>query len=919
MLLAFAVDAAAWRAAHDGRTLPLPIQALSSDVPPLPADARRLQREWLDGAESDTARGEYLSALVYRFGDRSQMFELLSSDSMRQVAEVAALSNRHPGQGPLRVLDLAAGSGSMLLSVSRAAAQLGYAAQPLGVELNPRMAPLATATLYLAGLDADIQIANSLIDDPFHDLQVNLAISQPPFGLGWQGDSPQIEERHRAGWYPWGLPPHSDGSWLFASRLIEKLVPASLGGGRAVTFVASGALRSPSTSGIRERLLVEDFVETIIALPAGLTQASIPVFGVVFNNAKSPRRRGQIQLVDLRASSERSRLREAPRRLRPGALDALQHALQSTRDGVISRTVARDHFLKVRRLVSVVPRASGAAHQTLPHWRLDLPRDSDVETALQARYGPVEVKVDDSDQTQCDLDIETVFEPGARELQRWLKQAGWPATRLSALLTKPPTAIRTRPDRDEDVGGMVLLPTTESHPASLPTADEDDSGRRRLALRLDDTMVRPDFVVGWFNSPLGIEVRARAQAMASSGTVIHAMRTEPHTLLRFCDEVTVPVPPLTVQQDFAAAQARMDAAAGMANAARREAWSDPSSITDVCRRFDPLFDRSLTSWIVDLPYPVGSALWAYETTRQNPHAAHRQAFHVWEAYAAFFASVLLSALAQDPILKEDELPQLRQALAAAGLDITRVTFGTWSLIVQRLSSRFRSRLRNGDADDRSALLQTFGGISPAGLNRLLDSRIVDLIVDANGRRNAWTGHSGSVSESEMQSQTAYLTDRLDELRELVSGTWRELQCVRAGDAYMQHGRVTQKVELVIGANAPFQRAELTVGQMMERGELYLCADGAAQPLPLHHFVVLRGSPGNARSICYFYNRHEGNQVRLVTYQLADASEVTEDTADFVDLIDDLLNRDASPPGPRQAHDRARPAAVAHPGIARHAR
>jgi hypothetical protein len=285
VLLALAADAAAWRADRDGRTMPRPVQALSSDMPALPDDARRLQREWLDSAESDMVRGEYLSTLTYRFGDRSRMFEWLSSDSMRRIAEVAALSDRRSGQGPLRVLDLATGSGSMLLSVSRAADQLGYVAQPLGVELNTRMAALASATLYLAGLDAEIQVANSLIDDPFHDRQVDLAISQPPFGLGWQGDRPEVEDRHRAGWYPWGLPPHSDGSWLFASRLIEKLVPTSSGGGRAVTFVVSGALRSPATSGIRERLLAEDLVETIIALPAGLTEAFVPVFGVVFNNA----------------------------------------------------------------------------------------------------------------------------------------------------------------------------------------------------------------------------------------------------------------------------------------------------------------------------------------------------------------------------------------------------------------------------------------------------------------------------------------------------------------------------------------------------------------------------------------------------------------------------------------------------------
>lgn len=735
-----------------------------------------------------------------------------------------------------------------------------------------------------------------MIHDPFPDLKADLAVSQPPFGFGWHGVSSQVADRHKAGWYPWGVPPQSDGSWLFASRLIEKLTPASSGGGRAVTFVASGALRSASSSAMRESLLEADLVETIIALPAGLTQASVPVFGVVFNNAKPPRRTGHIQVVDLRAFSERSRLKETPRRLRPAAVDALRHALQSTRDGVISRTVALGHFLKVRRVVSVIPPA-GSEVSTLPTWHLDLPRDVDIDTALRVRYGPVDVQADDADQVRCDLDIGPVFDSGTRAVKGWLGHVGWPATRLSALLTEPPTAVTTETVSRVDSGGVVLLPTTVSNPAELFGPDQDRTGMRRLMLRLDTSRVRPDFVVGWFNSPLGQEARTRALAAASSGTVIHAMRTEPRTLFRFCDELPVPIPPLGVQQDFAVAEARMKAAAGLVSAARREAWSEPSNISEVSRRFDPLFDRSLTSWVADLPYPVGSALWAFETKRPNPDAAHRQAFHVWEAYAAFLGAVLMSALAQDPVLKEEELPRLRHALAEVGLDMTRATFGAWSLIVQRLSSRFRTRLRTGDADEKAALLQNFGGVSPRGLDRLLDARIVDLIADANGRRNAWTGHSGSVSESEVQTQIAYLTDRLEELRELVAGTWRELQCVRAGDAYMQRGQVMQRAELVMGANAPFRQTELIVGQMMERGELYLCADGAAQPLPLQHYVVLRGSPSSARYTCYFYNRRDGDRVRLVTYQLADTSEVTEDAAEFSDVINDLQSGNSGHPDP----------------------
>lgn len=142
-----------------------------------------------------------------------------------------------------------------------------------------------------------------------------------------------------------------------------------------------------------------------------------------------------------------------------------------------------------------------------------------------------------------------------------------------------------------------------------------------------------------------------------------------------------------------------------------------------------------------------------------------------------------------------------------------------------------------------------------------------------------------MSDAELESQTSYLTDRLEELRRLIGTAWRELQCVRAGDAYKRRGKVIQKVEQVVGSTTPFRQAELQVGEMMERDELYLCRDGAAQPLRLLHFVVLRGAPGDPHFTCYFYNRRDGSRVELVAYQRADNSRLVEDIAGFADAIE----------------------------------
>ena len=62
---------------------------------------------------------------------------------------------------------------------------------------------------------------------------------------------------------------------------------------------------------------------------------------------------------------------------------------------------------------------------------------------------------------------------------------------------------------------------------------------------------------------------------------------------------------------------------------------------------------------------------------------------------------------------------------------------------------------------------------------------------------------------------------------------------------------------------------------MEMGELYLAAENATSPLHLEHLIVLRESPQDSRYTCYFYNRMEGASVRMVSYHLADGSQVTE--------------------------------------------
>ena len=84
----------------------------------------------------------------------------------------------------------------------------------------------------------------------------------------------------------------------------------------------------------------------------------------------------------------------------------------------------------------------------------------------------------------------------------------------------------------------------------------------------------------------------------------------------------------------------------------------------------------------------------------------------------------------------------------------------------------------------------------------------------------------------------------------------------------------------MGTNVPFRPGSIRVGEIMEEGELYIATDGCTRPLPLSHLIVLRSSPSSERHACYFFNRAEGDSVRLVSYQMTISGEIYEPRAEY---------------------------------------
>ena len=82
-----------------------------------------------------------------------------------------------------------------------------------------------------------------------------------------------------------------------------------------------------------------------------------------------------------------------------------------------------------------------------------------------------------------------------------------------------------------------------------------------------------------------------------------------------------------------------------------------------------------------------------------------------------------------------------------------------------------------------------------------------------------------------------------------------------------------------GVNVPFRSVELTVGEIMEEQALYLCADGAARPLPL-----LRQGMESAQDTCYVFSKIVDGKARMVSYHRGSTSSIEEELPEVLEVV-----------------------------------
>ena len=132
-----------------------------------------------------------------------------------------------------------------------------------GQESNPTTYKLAKMNLAIRGIDAKIELGDTLMNDKFPELKVDYVIANPPFNVSDYNINKA--ETHK---WKYGIPPTGNANYAWLQHFVSKLAPY----GTAGVVLANGSMSSEiATEGeIRKAMIEADLVDCMVALPSQL-------------------------------------------------------------------------------------------------------------------------------------------------------------------------------------------------------------------------------------------------------------------------------------------------------------------------------------------------------------------------------------------------------------------------------------------------------------------------------------------------------------------------------------------------------------------------------------------------------------------------------------------------------------------------
>ncbi|MAG61233.1 N-6 DNA methylase [Candidatus Pacearchaeota archaeon] len=202
-----------------------------------------------------------------------------------------------------RIYDMACGSGGMFVQSTKFIEAHKGKKEDIsiyGQESIDTTWRLCKMNLFLRGIEGNIALGDTLLNDQHKSLKANRIIANPPFNLSeWKNDSIDKDPR-----WKYGLVPNGNANFAWIQHMIHHLDKDGLAG----FVLANGSLSVGGDQGkIREEIINDDLVDCIIALPPQLFY-TVPIPACLWFLAKNKKehngfkkdRRKKVLFIDAR-------------------------------------------------------------------------------------------------------------------------------------------------------------------------------------------------------------------------------------------------------------------------------------------------------------------------------------------------------------------------------------------------------------------------------------------------------------------------------------------------------------------------------------------------------------------------------------------------------------------------------------------
>jgi type I restriction enzyme M protein len=264
-----------------------------------------------------------------------------------------------PDEG-FEIYDPCSGSGGMLIVSHYYLAGKGKDPKKLflhGQEINVDTWAISMMNVLLHDMEAEIRHGDTFADPKFLDKdgslrKFDIVVANPM----WNQDGyKQLMENDRFGRFVYGIAPKSSADWGWIQHMLASLKPT----GRMGIVLDQGVLFRGGTEGeIRKKIVEDDLVECVVALPEKLFyNTGAPGCLIFFNKSKPPERKGRVIFVyagnDYEKLQNMNRLKDEDTNKIVQAYRGFKDVKKYAKVIFIDEIRKNDHNLSVTRYVDV--------------------------------------------------------------------------------------------------------------------------------------------------------------------------------------------------------------------------------------------------------------------------------------------------------------------------------------------------------------------------------------------------------------------------------------------------------------------------------------------------------------------------------------------------------------------------------------